>query len=67
MNYQNNLLDIDERGVAFVTLNRPHVHNAMSAELIQEMQHICATIESDNRVRVVVLSGAGETFVPVAI
>lgn len=62
MNYQNNLLDIDERGVAFVTLNRPHVHNAMSAELIQEMQHICATIESDNRVRVVVLSGAGETF-----
>lgn len=62
MNYKNNLLNIDERGVAFVTLNRPHVHNAMSAELIQEMQHICATIESDNRVRVVVLSGAGETF-----
>lgn len=62
MNYKNNLLNIDERGVAFVTLNRPHVHNAMSAELIQEMQHICATIESDHRVRVVVLSGAGETF-----
>ena len=62
MNYKNNLLNIDERGVAFVILNRPHVHNAMSAELIQEMQHICATIESDNRVRVVVLSGAGETF-----
>ena len=62
MNYKNNLLNIDERGVAFVILNRPHVHNAMSAELIQEMQHICATIESDHRVRVVVLSGAGETF-----
>ena len=45
-----------------MTLNRPSVHNAMSAELIHEVQHICASIEASSKVRVVVLTGAGETF-----
>lgn len=60
--YENNLMNVDERGVAYVTFNRPSVHNAMSAEFIQEVQHICATVESDDNIRVVVLTGAGETF-----
>lgn len=62
MEYKNIIMAVDERGVAYVTFNRPSVHNAMSADFIQEMQHICATIESDENIRVVVLTGAGETF-----
>jgi methylglutaconyl-CoA hydratase len=60
--FKNTIMDMDERGVAYVTLNRPSVHNAMSAELIHEVQHICASIEASSKVRVVVLTGAGETF-----
>lgn len=62
MQYKNIIMDIDDRGVAYVTFNRPIVHNAMSADFIQEMQHICATVELDAAVRVVVLTGAGKTF-----
>ncbi|MEW4982624.1 MAG: crotonase/enoyl-CoA hydratase family protein [Cycloclasticus sp.] len=62
MDYKTNILDVDSRGVAYVTFNRPSVHNAMSAEFIQEVQHICARIESDNNIRVVVLTGAGDSF-----
>jgi len=60
--YKNTILTVDDRGVAYVTFNRPEVHNAMSAEFIQEVLHICATIEASNTIRVVVLTGAGETF-----
>ena len=30
-------LDIDNRGVATVTLNRPELHNAFNDELIKEL------------------------------
>ena len=62
MEYKNTIMTVDDRGVAYVTFNRPGVHNAMSAEFIQEVLHICATIEASNTIRVVVLTGAGETF-----
>lgn len=62
MEYKNTIMTVDDRGVAYVTFNRPAVHNAMSAEFIQEMLHICATIEASKSIRVVVLTGAGETF-----
>ncbi len=62
MEYKNTIMTVDDRGVAYVTFNRPAVHNAMSAEFIQEMLHLCATIEASKSIRVVVLTGAGETF-----
>lgn len=63
MNDYNTIsLEIDERGVARLTLNRPDVHNAMNAELISEMQEALAEIEVSDTVRVVILSGASKSF-----
>jgi len=62
MEFETILMTVDERGVASVTFNRPDVHNAMSALFIQELQNICALIEASKTIRVVVLSGLGESF-----
>lgn len=52
----------DDRGVATLTLNRPKKHNAMNAELIYEVTQAVKAINADNNVRVVILTGAGESF-----
>ncbi|WAH38019.1 enoyl-CoA hydratase/isomerase family protein [Alicyclobacillus dauci] len=47
-------------GVATVTINRPEVRNALSAEVVRELRQILGEIAMDEAVRVVVLTGAGE-------
>lgn len=47
-------------GVAIVTLNRPEAMNALSAALRMELAQVMADIRSDDSVRAVVLTGAGE-------
>ncbi|NJN50438.1 MAG: enoyl-CoA hydratase [Gammaproteobacteria bacterium] len=48
--------------VGVIRLNRPHVRNAQSRVLLEEMNHAFAAAELDDEIRVVVLSGAGEHF-----
>jgi len=48
------------RGVATVTLNRPARRNALSPGLVADLRAALATVKSDDRVRVVVLTGAGD-------
>ncbi len=55
-------LTIDTRGVAFVTLNRPEVHNAFDEKLIGELTRVFTELNSDARVRLAVISGAGKSF-----
>lgn len=55
-------LTTDPRGVATLTLNRPDKHNALSARLIAELTDAAAQIGRDPNIRVVVLTGAGESF-----
>ncbi len=55
-------LEIDQRGVARLTLNRPEARNAMSQEMIAELQTASRQLAEDDKVRVVVLSGAGSVF-----
>lgn len=62
MTFETILLDIDESGVARLTLNRPETHNAMNARMLDEIPEAVSRIADDDRVRVVVLSGAGATF-----
>lgn len=56
----NHLFEVDDRGVATLTLNRPEVRNAFNGELISEvierLQHL------SDHVRVLVLQGAGKVF-----
>ena len=58
----NALLDIDARGVATLTLNRPEVHNAFDAALVQRLTELLMDIKSRDDVRAVVLTGAGRSF-----
>ena len=51
-----------EEGVAFVTLNRPEKRNAMSPTLNKEMRDVLETLELDAEARILVLTGAGESW-----
>jgi len=56
-------LAIERQGpVGLVTLNRPERHNAFDDALIAELTDALRTIEADDAIRVVVLSGAGKSF-----
>jgi methylglutaconyl-CoA hydratase len=48
--------------IAVVTLNRPAVRNALSPALLMQLQEILRRLASDQRVRAVVLTGAGGVF-----
>lgn len=50
----------DDEGIALLTLNRPDKLNALNYELIDRLAARLDTIEADDNVRVVVLTGAGE-------
>lgn len=56
------LTDIDARGVARVTLNRPSVHNAFDDALIAELTEIFERLAKDDKVRAVVLASNGKSF-----
>ena len=56
------LSEIDARGVATVTLNRPEVHNAYNGELIDALIATLDALAADPRVRVLVLRGSGTNF-----
>jgi len=56
------LLRHDAGGIATVTLNRPKQYNALSEELLTELQAQLDSIEKDPSVRVVVIAGSGSAF-----
>jgi len=60
--FETILLEVDTRGVATLTLNRPEKHNALSAQMIEELTRVCEQIAVDDGIRVVVLTGAGRSF-----
>lgn len=55
-------IERDSRGVATITLNRPEKHNAFNEAVIRELTETLVEINNDPEVRVVVLTGAGESF-----
>ncbi len=61
MSYQHLLVQIDEP-VAWVTLNRPELHNALNDVLIGEIRAVFERLAADESVRAVVLTGAGLSF-----
>ena len=62
MNYDTLEVRVDDRGVAYVTLNLPDQRNALSAAMIAELTHVARTLGGSEDVRAVVLSGAGKVF-----
>lgn len=55
-------IETDVRGVATLTLNRPDKHNALSAQMIEEITLAAQKLGADDGVRVVVITGAGRSF-----
>ena len=56
-------LAIERQGpIGLVTLNRPERHNAFDDALIVELTAALRSMEAEDAVRVVVLSGAGKSF-----
>ncbi|MGB0498322.1 MAG: crotonase/enoyl-CoA hydratase family protein [Rubricella sp.] len=62
MTYNTIALSTDNRGVATLTLNRPEKHNALSAGMIAELTDAADEIARNASIRVVILTGAGESF-----
>jgi methylglutaconyl-CoA hydratase len=56
------LLNVDARGVATLTLNRPEVHNAFDDRLIAELTHKLRDAAHAPEVRVIVLAANGKSF-----
>lgn len=60
-NYRTILYEKKRRGVQ-ITLNRPHVLNALSEELLNELDAALEEAKKDPEIRAVVLTGAGGNF-----
>lgn len=54
------LLYREQDGVAWVTLNRPEVHNAFNARMQAELRDVWRSLRRNDDVHVVVLTGAGD-------
>lgn len=59
MSYKNILVNRN-RNICTVTVNRPSKLNALNIETIAELSAALKAADADPKVRVVVLSGAGE-------
>ena len=51
-----------ENGIAWITLNRPDKRNAMTPQMHYEMVEILRELEHDPDTKVVVLTGAGDSW-----
>lgn len=56
------LLREDRGGVAYLTLNRPKARNALSLEMLGEMNAALDSIKTDEATRAVVIAGNGPAF-----
>lgn len=59
---QQVLFEIQENGVATITLNRPEVHNAFNDEIIGRLIAAIDTCHNHDDVKVVVLGSTGKNF-----
>ena len=58
--FKNLLVTIKEEGVAIVSINRPKVLNALDILTLQELKSCIDGLRNDERVKAVILQGAGE-------
>ncbi len=55
-------LEIDDKGVAEISLNRPERGNAMGKELLNAFAAAVSSVRADSRVRAVIVTGRGKHF-----
>jgi enoyl-CoA hydratase/carnithine racemase len=62
MTYQSITLEVRDDGIATMTLNRPETLNCFSADMLREWCDAVEEMAYDDRVRVIVITGAGRAF-----
>jgi enoyl-CoA hydratase len=55
-----NLIYENKSGIAFVTVNRPTVRNALNRSTMQELRSVFELINNDTAIRVAILTGSGD-------
>lgn len=53
---------VDERPLAYITLNRPEKSNALCFELVTELRMALKAAEEDNEIKIIILKANGEAF-----
>ncbi len=61
MSYEELLYDVED-GVLTITLNRPEQMNSFTPTMTREMFHALDRADSDDDVRVIIVTGAGKAF-----
>lgn len=59
MEFENILCEIKD-GIMYLTLNRPEARNALTPDMWRDIQAAVAMARDDDRVKVVIVSGAGD-------
>lgn len=62
MNFEFIKVKNDERGVSYVSLSRPELHNAFNDKLIEELTNYFYSLEKNKDIKAVVLTGEGKSF-----
>jgi enoyl-CoA hydratase/carnithine racemase len=62
MTYTTVGIEIGDKHVGSLTLNRPEQLNAFSTQMATELSGALAEMEADNRVRVIIIKAAGKAF-----
>lgn len=52
----------EEENIAIITLNRPEALNALSSGLLKELDSVLEEIRNDDKIRSVIITGAGRAF-----
>lgn len=60
--YKTIQLKKDKSGIAYVTMNRPEVHNAFNAEMIEELTTVFNALNEDKDIQIIILSANGKSF-----
>ncbi len=56
------LFDVDEKGIARITFNRPDKMNALTSEMFERLPDLFRQVHEDDNVRLLVLTGVGRGF-----
>jgi enoyl-CoA hydratase len=60
MSYTTLLVDVDDHGIATVTINRPDKLNALNADVIDDLDAFFSRAETDATIKGVILTGSGQ-------
>ena len=54
--------EVDSKGIATITLNRPERLNALTFDVYRELTAFFADLRTETNIRVTVITGAGRAF-----